>query len=554
MSTRCWLASGLFAWTVVGLVGCGGKAPAAATEKAVYAGMVPDDAFAAVVLYPKRVLASESLAKLDVKSMADDLTKQAGVSPLDVEQMAVLVASSNGSYAEKVAIFGRFSEPQDGAKLAAGWLKPWRAEAGWKPEEFEVAGHKCFRTTRDPDPSHRPGVCFLDERTFVMASEAWLPDIFAAKDAKSTLISTLAASDSVADATIVFSSTDAAKKVISQEFPAKMLPGPLKPIGDLPELLQAATLSIRTNPEISLKLTLLGKDEDSTGKLVATIKSFQQMGQSFLPALQAPPDEDIPAAERTMREYAAGLAAKLINGLVPHQSGNQVTVEIGDLGTLDSLVGNVVMPAVAAARGAAQHVQGMNNLRQLGMAMHASYQTIGTFPAHAIYSTDGKPLLSWRVFLLPYLDEENLFKKFHLDEPWDSANNKPLIANMPKTFKSPDGKPLADGQTRYVVPFGKGTIFDGNKGIRMEDVLDGLSNTILILEVGADKAVTWTKPDDMDFDPKNPKDGLGTIDPAGIPVALADGSVRTIRKTVDAETFRRLILRNDGMPIDSSKF
>ena len=101
---------------------------------------------------------------------------------------------------------------------------------------------------------------------------------------------------------------------------------------------------------------------------------------------------------------------------------------------------------------------------------------------------------------------------------------------MPAVFKSTSGTPLAEGQTRFVVPFGKDTMFEGDKGLRIADITDGASNTILLLEVGADKAVTWTKPDDLDFDPQKPKAGLGTMSEETFPVAFADGSVRFIRR------------------------
>ena len=164
-------------------------------------------------------------------------------------------------------------------------------------------------------------------------------------------------------------------------------------------------------------------------------------------------------------------------------------------------------------------------------------------------------MLSCRVYLLPQDLEQDgtLQAKFHLDERWDSANNKPLIAKMPSVFQSPSDKPLAEGKTRYLVPFGKGAVFDGDKGIASDEFFEGQSERILILEVGEEKAVTWTKPDDMDFDPRKPKAGLGTIGADGFPVAFVMGADGIVGDDIDAEVFRRMILRNDGVPADPKK-
>ena len=244
-----------------------------------------------------------------------------------------------------------------------------------------------------------------------MVDQSWLPKVFEPKEAKSELISALAAVDPAADATLIFTNTDAAKAMIAGAVPAKSLAGPLKPVGDLPDLLQAAKLSIRTNPEISLKLTLLGKDDDSADKMAQMIKSFQQLGQAFLPALQVQPGDNMPAAQRESRELMAGMATKLIEGLVPHLDGKQVTLEISGLGTVDSLVGKLLLPAIMASRRtAAERMQGINNLKQLGLAMFESETVDGHFPAHAIVSKEGKPLLSWRVYVLPYLERGCAFQ------------------------------------------------------------------------------------------------------------------------------------------------
>ena len=112
----------------------------------------------------------------------------------------------------------------------------------------------------------------------------------------------------------------------------------------------------------------------------------------------------------------------------------------------------------------------------------------GTFPAAATYDKAGKPLLSWRVAILPFIEEKKLYDEFKQDEPWDSAHNKKLLAKMPKLFADPTGKAKAD-HTFYQVFVGKGAAFEGKRGIKLTDFTDGTSNTILIVEGGVGRPV-----------------------------------------------------------------
>src|SRR5205823_763689 len=113
----------------------------------------------------------------------------------------------------------------------------------------------------------------------------------------------------------------------------------------------------------------------------------------------------------------------------------------------------------------------------------------------------GKPLLSWRVLLLPYIEQDNLYKQFKLDEPWDGPTNKKLLARMPNVYKHPFAKTTTPHGTFYQVATGKGTIFEGKRGIRIQEITDGTSNTILVAEAARD--VPWSKPADMPFDAQN---------------------------------------------------
>src|SRR5690606_17108762 len=146
---------------------------------------------------------------------------------------------------------------------------------------------------------------------------------------------------------------------------------------------------------------------------------------------------------------------------------------------------------------------------------HNHHDTYGSLPAHATYDDQEKPLLSWRVHVLPFIEQQALYDQFHLDEPWDSEHNKALIAQMPEIFLSPKSGHTADqGLSNYVVPVGEEFLFDGTaEGASFRRVTDGTSNTIALLEVDDENAVPWTAPEDWEYDEENPTRGLFGIYP-----------------------------------------
>jgi hypothetical protein len=190
-----------------------------------------------------------------------------------------------------------------------------------------------------------------------------------------------------------------------------------------------------------------------------------------------------------------------------------------------------------------------NNLKQLVLAMHNYNDTYRRLPAAAIYNKDGKtPLLSWRVALLPFVEQGDLYNQFKLDEPWDSPHNIRLLPQMPKLYAPVRGD-APPNHTHYQVFTGPNTPFRGSVPPRIPvTFLDGTSNTFLIVE--ADDAVPWTKPADLAVTPNGPLPRLGGLWGNGFLAALADGSVRFVdRRRVSDQTLRLVIDPADGMPL-----
>jgi len=222
------------------------------------------------------------------------------------------------------------------------------------------------------------------------------------------------------------------------------------------------------------------------------------------------------------------------------------------VGSSTPLAVALLLPAVQSARSAARRLQSLNNLKQIALALHNHHVTHARFPAAAIQTEDGNPGLSWRVKVLPFIEQQALYEQFHLDEPWDSEHNKKLIEKMPEIYRSP-GSAAPVGYTTYLGVVGKDGIFasDDKEGTRIAEIRDGTSNTAMIVETNDRAAVPWTKPADFDpGDAMKPTEKLQGVWPKVFLTAFADGSVRAISTNIDPETLKALFTKNGGEVID----
>ena len=212
----------------------------------------------------------------------------------------------------------------------------------------------------------------------------------------------------------------------------------------------------------------------------------------------------------------------------------------------------LLIPAVQAARESARRVQCSSNLKQIGLALHNYHATHNCFPPAVITDENGRPRYSWRVAILPYLEQPALFDQYDRNEAWDGPNNSALANTVVPTFRCPsDGEP---GQctTSYVMITGEGTMGgEPNEAVDMSDVRDGMSNTILVVEV-AGSGIHWMEPRDLTIDEvlggiNNPSGtGIRSNHPGGAMVLLADACVQFLDESATAEQLKAFCTRDGG--------
>ena len=212
----------------------------------------------------------------------------------------------------------------------------------------------------------------------------------------------------------------------------------------------------------------------------------------------------------------------------------------------------LLLPAVQKVRESAARMASTNNLKHLSLAQMTYESANGEFtkPYHYLGPAGGEPeklsdRLSWRVTLLPYIESDPTYGKFKHHEPWNSPNNRPLADVSIKTLIHPGDAPPSTN-TRYRIFYG-GAGFDLNRKRNSQGITDGGSNTIAIVEGG--DPVTWTQFDEYPFDMVGPLPTLGLPGATVFQAAMFDGSVRTIKKTVDPNVLKRGIHAADGFPL-----
>ncbi|OYW21330.1 MAG: hypothetical protein B7Z55_05900 [Planctomycetales bacterium 12-60-4] len=522
--------------------------PLAAAAAEVDTRLIPADAVAAAIIQPRRFLEHE-LVQSVLKSfntenrpprefLAQSLPREftRGLDQLHlqvdaVEEVRMVLGAEMLEFVQQphpgippMAAALRSATPLDIEVIVAGFTRSNR-----NIEEREHAG-----VTYLCDPNFSVSLCFLSEREMVSGHEAVVQAMLSAGGVDTPLTQRLCAKGN--RLALAALASDEMGPLLGQM--AQQMPQQAQLFMPFISQWNGLSAAIDLDAEELVMLSLQFQKPELAGGLNEMLQGQLQFGRDMF-------EQQTEALGKGPMAAALPLLTELLNGATLSAEGNALTLTVARPEHLSELPA-ALAPAVQEARIAAQRAQQKNMLKQIGLAMHNFHDVYNHFPAlDGGGAPDPKKGLSWRVHLLPFLDQAPLYNQFKLDEPWDSEHNKQFIAMMPAIFGAdPEGKSSLHVFTEGGAPFKNG------EGVRIQDITDGTSNTLMVVEAGADTAEIWTKPGGLEFDPENPLMCLGTLMGDGFNALCMDGAVRYISKNIDAETFRRLVQFADGEPLN----
>ncbi len=417
---------------------------------------IPAEAVSVIVAHPQAVLTGPDAEWIPVEVIAAQGMKEFGVDPLKIREAVVLFASPTQGTDPDVAGILRFSEAYSKAAVTAKLVGL----------EKTVAGKSVVVL-----PGPRETWLYLpDDKTIVIGTAPLMAKMLTVKEADSPLIRLLKTVDISSHVTAAFS-VEAVRPIMKQAVAAAPpVPPPLQGFLKLPDLLSAILLRVNAGERFQASFTLRGQDEASAKEVERLANQGLAMARQMVMAQIAsmPRGANDPVPEAGMK-YLMRITDKLFNSVKLTREGQDVSISIetGSSITTLAVFAGLSLPlvrfnarrgeAIAAermaeeqnkviaeeARTAAEPNSTLSKMRQIGLAMHNHLSMRREFPPRAIFDKQGKPLLSWRVQILPLMEEGELFKQFHLDEPWDSEHNKPLIAKMPAVYAKPGRRTTA---------------------------------------------------------------------------------------------------------------
>ncbi len=488
---------------------------------------IPEDAFAIVFADPYQLTEDPQLSAFPREVLTSVSVDAIGIDLVAAQSLKAFInLPSPTQSAPHWGMVLRFEQPQtlQGSYLAAC-------------EKQELKGLPFFVNRGRDNP---PSLLLYDERTLLIGDAATIPRMISLPGTPGPLSELIQKQEAVdAHLQIIVAWNMIRPMLLEQLELAGPIPPPFGQLVEIAEVTDSITAEISLRQSLNGAVHLTASDAESAQETAATLSRLIEFGKTMLVAQARQDLQQQDPASRGMQLFIERIAAQMSQSLTPQVDGKTVNIEFRDQLSQTGVLVALLLPAVQSAREAARRAQSTNNLRQLGLAMHNYHSVHKKFPAQASVNEDGKPLLSWRVHLLPYLDQIELYEQFHLDEPWDSEHNIKLLEKMPAVFSNPNLP--SKTQTVYLGLVSDNSLFQPGMGLPIRKITDGSSQTMMFVEANPNQLTPWTEPSDLDFQPQQPLQGITGIRPGGFIAAFCDGSVQFISNNVNPQSIRAMV-------------
>ena len=495
---------------------------------------IPNDAMAGGFVSVREVLSAPELKLMPTEVASAWLAENVGLTLEQIDSVKVVIGTPGPQGVEfgfVVNLAADFDLSQLNQQLVAG------------PAE-SVGGYQAIPLAQTPNLyAHQ-----LDARTVLVATPGYVAEMVAAKEPTGPLATLVARLPQISPIMVAMAMEPVRTQVNQAAAQAGgQLPPPIRDLTELPNLLDGVVMAGGISNTDKFRLMMLATDEDAAVEAENIVNNAIRFGRDLALVQATQGVQGTGPVPEASRAYFQRLADEITTMITPKRTNNRLMIEIensGGVATSGVLVG-LLLPAVQKRTGAARRMESSNNLKQIMLAMHNYHDTFNRLPEAISRDEDGEPLLSSHVAILPFVGEGRCMTNSIWTNLWDSEHNIELLDQMPPIYAHP-GANTEPGTTVYQVPVGENYMFVSKGSTAFRDITDGLSNTIAVVETDAESAVPWTKPEDIEIDPKNPLQHMGDMSPGGFNVGLGDGSVHFISNTIDLGVFNALLTRNGG--------
>lgn len=238
-------------------------------------------------------------------------------------------------------------------------------------------------------------------------------------------------------------------------------------------------------------------------------------------------------------------------------TARRLTQNVGIVVGLFGLAGVLLMPLSVTRGVPSSRMQCGNHLKQIAIALQNYHDVYGSFPPAYIADANGKPMHSWRVLILPFAEQKDLYDAYDFSEPWDGPHNSKLHSQIPPYFRCPSHSGQPTGETDYLAVVGPGTVWPGSTTTKFTQITDGTACTLLVVEAHG-SGIHWMEPRDLHLVQMplaiNPPRGTGISSPhggtksKGARAAFADGHTQFLPSSLTPAELTALLTIAGGEP------